>query len=449
MKHDADAGREVPRVGVVGLAYGGYNLGEELGPGKLAEMRHLLRREPVRVLPASRFVLTERDARAAGAELKRQDVDCILAVITTFVPDTFLAELLDACDRPVFLWAVEREMQCISVVCGPLITSTLYNRGRRYDLVGADIGDTAAIVRFRAFAQASLVRRLLDTLRVGCCNGRPPIMLSLETDPAAVRRVLGPTVVSIPVREFESAARSVPAPAVRSAWADMRRRVGQVTAAEADGLQSTRYLLAARRLAAKHRLNALSLNCFPRFKSQVCLAVACLNDDGLAAACEGDLHATILMHLLERMTGRPAFNGDWLRMYPGTREVLFSHCGAGAFGLAQRPKDVCLRCSIETRDGLAVCYATHLRGPVTLVNLMLGPAGFRLASMEGTGVRTGLQYEGTPLKVRFARPPQALLDGISGCGAGHHWNGAAGQLAATFATVCRWKGIAFHDLTGD
>ena len=43
--------KNIPRLGLVGLAYGGYNLGEELGPGKLADMRHVLARSAPMAVP--------------------------------------------------------------------------------------------------------------------------------------------------------------------------------------------------------------------------------------------------------------------------------------------------------------------------------------------------------------------------------------------------------------
>jgi L-arabinose isomerase len=476
-----------PRLGVVGMAYGGYNLGEELGPAKLADMRQFLGTQPVTVNAATRFVLTESDARAAGEELARADVDCILAVITTFVPDAFIVALLEACDKPVFLWCVEREMQCISVVCGPLITATLFNLGKRYEIVGADVTPVgvpaflrsavalakaeagsspedrlkaghqrvdshgvgvpasaggATLHRLLSFARAAMLLRILRTLRVGYCGGKCPIMMSMAADEYALKRLLGTTVVPLPVEEFYELAKGVSDGEAQAAWHGIKAGVGEVTALEADGLQSSRYYLAARRLVEKHRLDALSLNCFPHLKSKICLGVAKLNDDGIAAACEGDLHSTILMHALGCLTGRPAFNGDWLRMVPETNEVLFSHCGAGAFSLAGRPKDVCLRCSIETKDGLAVCYATRIRGPVTLANLMMGTdGGLRLAALCGEGVETDLSYEGTPLKVRFADGPDTLLQRIARCGAGHHWNGAEGDWTRELELLCEWSGV--------
>lgn len=457
-----------PRLGVVGLAYGGYNLGEELGPAKLAEMQRALAIEPVTVVPASRFVLTDADARVVGGQLAAADVDCILAVITTFVPDTFIVELLDACDKPVFLWCVEREMQCISVVCGPLITATLYNLGKRYDIVGAGIpvggppeggtptsGDVTALAdpadipaldRLLTFARAAMLARILRTMRVGYCGGKCPIMMSMAVDEYALKRQLGVTIVTLPVEEFYELARTIPDGEATAVWKELKGSVGEVTALEADGLKSSRYYLAARRLVERHRLDALSLNCFPHLKSQICLGVAKLNDDGVAAACEGDLHSTLLMHLFSRLAGRPAFNGDWLRMYPETNEVLFSHCGAGAFGLADTPKSVCLRCSIETKDGLAVCYATQLRGPVTLANLMYGPEGLRLSALQGEGAETDLSYEGTPLKVRFGESPDTLLQRIARCGAGHHWNGAPGDWTRELELLSQWLGMTFNGI---
>jgi hypothetical protein len=193
----------VPKIGIVGLAYGGYNLGEEFGPAKLEEMRRVLAAQPVEVVPAGPFVLTDADARAAGAALARADVDCILAVITTFVPDTFIVELLEACDKPVFLWCVEREMQCISVVCGPLITATLFNLGKRYEIVGEDIPavgvpafagigsedrlkaghqQNASLSSLLSFSRAAMLARRLRTARVGYCGGKCPIMMSMAVD---------------------------------------------------------------------------------------------------------------------------------------------------------------------------------------------------------------------------------------------------------------------------
>ncbi len=101
-------------------------------------------------------------------------VDCLLAVLTTFVPDGFIVELLKGCDLPIFLWAVEREIDCLSLVCGPLITATLYNLEKPYALYGADIQDEATLAQFRIFARAAMLRRVLCDIARGICRRALP-----------------------------------------------------------------------------------------------------------------------------------------------------------------------------------------------------------------------------------------------------------------------------------
>ena len=450
MNREHTTSKLTPRLGLVGLAYGGYSLGEELGPGKLAEMRDLLAGQPLETVAAGRFALTEAHARAAGEELAKANVDCILGVITTFVPDHFIVALLDACDKPVFLWCVERELHCISVVCGPLITATLYELGKPCAIAAADIRatdhrspitDHSPLSSLLAFARAAMMRRLLRELRVGYCGGKNEIMFSMSADDYTLKRRFGVTTVTLPIEAFYETADAVSAADAEATWREIRRAVGGCTAQEADGCLSARYYLAARRLCEERGLDALSLNCFPHLKSKVCLAMAKLNDDGIAAACEGDLHSTVLMHLLSRTTGQAAFNGDWLRMFEDERAVLFSHCGAGAFSLAACSDDVRLQASIETHDGLAVCYPTAPRGPVTLANLMGARDTFRLAAMCGESLPTDTDYEGTPLKVRFDASPDAMLQQIARCGAGHHWNGVFGNFTSELKLLCEWCGV--------
>ncbi|MCL6581798.1 MAG: hypothetical protein K6U08_09345 [Firmicutes bacterium] len=57
-----------------------------------------------------------------------------------------------------------------------------------------------------------------------------------------------------------------------------------------------------------------------------CVAMARLNDEGVTAACEGDLPAALTMMVLQRLTGRPAFmaNPSDVDLAAGT--VTFAHC---------------------------------------------------------------------------------------------------------------------------
>jgi len=74
---------------------------------------------------------------------------------------------------------------------------------------------------------------------------------------------------------------------------------------------------------------------------------------------------------------------------------------------------------------------------------------FRLTAMKGQSVPTGVEYEGTPLQVRFATPVKTLLRRLAKAGAGHHWNGAFGDIAREWELLCEFCNIPFRCLTDD
>ena len=256
-----------PRVGVIGLAYPGYNLGEELCESKLQEMYSSLGSSGFELCQVSQVVTDEATAARVGKELSESGVDCILAVITTFVPDHFIVRVLDNCDVPIFLWCVERELRCISLVCGPLITATLFELDKSYWLAGADIGDSETLNEFCTFARAAMLVRVCGNMRVGYVGGKNEIMLSMSADDYTLKRKMGLTVVDRPSELFFSFADAVSSEEASGCWSKLRGRVGQVCAAEADCLLSSRYYMAAKRLCDELQIDAISLNCFPHLKS--------------------------------------------------------------------------------------------------------------------------------------------------------------------------------------
>ena len=286
-----------PRIGVVGLTFPGYRLGEELSAGKFREMRAHLSSLPVEVIVGSKMVTDTAKARDIGDEFRRANVDGILAMALTFIPDHFIVELLDKCNAPVFLWCLERELKCLATVCGPLITATLHELGKHYVLAASDLDDVETTEDFLVFARACAMRRILRDLRVGYAGGKNDIMFGMTADDYTLKRMFGTTTVTIPMEAFYRESENVPDKRAAACWQAIRGHVGRCTATDRDGVLSARYYLAARALCAKHRVDALSINCFPHLKSKICLAIARLNDEGIAAACEGDLYSTILMHL--------------------------------------------------------------------------------------------------------------------------------------------------------
>jgi len=389
-------------------------------------------------------VLTDVEARKAGDLFAKADVDVLLVLLTTFVPDYFLIELLDGCDRPVFLWSYEWSINSLSIVGGMLVTGGLHAAGALYTLESGDLYDEAILARFTAFARASMLRRRLKDLRIGVSAGKNNIMMSMVWDEFALKRSFGLNLINIAIEEFYRVAETIPDDAVAACWQEICADIGRVTVPEKEGLFSARYYLTCLALKDKYNLKGYSINCFPELKSKICLAVARMNDHGIAAGCEGDLNSTFMMLILQLLSGGAAFNGDFLWMYRQSNSILFSHCGAGAFSLAEKPADVELIPSIETCDGCAVCYPTYARGDYTLLNLMVGKDGLRLFALKGEAVETDLEYSGTPIRVRFDRNIDDILKDCLRLGTGHHWSGAPGDYTEELRWLCEFAGVEYH-----
>ncbi len=87
------------------------------------------------------------------------------------------------------------------------------------------------------------------------------------------------------------------------------------------------------------------------------------------------------------------------------------------------------------------------RGGVTLCNLIYGRGTLRLAAMRGEGIQADMEYEGTPLRVRFKEDVRTIVQRVAQRGAGHHWNGGAGDWMKELALLCELTGIQFNALT--
>jgi L-fucose isomerase-like protein len=185
-------------------------------------------------------------------------------------------------------------------------------------------------------------------------------------------------------------------------------------------------LAAVRELVVQHGLGALTVGCYPHLMGRVCLATSLLADEGIPLACEGDVNGAVGQLMLTLLTGQPTHNTDWLDpLEDGS--VVFSHCGAGSFSLAEKAADVTLAPVRLMERGVCALFPAK-PGPVTLVNLMPWQSGYQLAILEGEAVSTDMVFPGNPLRVRFNCPIGRLIAWIHDEGVGHHWMAGYGRV---------------------
>ncbi len=146
--------------------------------------------------------------------------------------------------------------------------------------------------------------------------------------------------------------------------------------------------------------------------------------------------------ILTKLTDQPTHHTDWLEPLED-ETVIFTHCGSGSFSLAENPEDITL--SSVRLMGQGVCALFPSRpGPVTLVSLVPYQDGYQCAVIEGEAVSTEMVFPGNPLRVRFARPVDELIEWIHQQGIGHHWMAGYGHVGAELRALAAVSGPSFR-----
>jgi len=82
-------------------------------------------------------------------------------------------------------------------------------------------------------------------------------------------------------------------------------------------------------IADRYGLSGFTVRCFDLLKPLAttgCAGLAILNDEGITAACEGDIAALISMHIVKLLTGQPSFQANPSRISPSDNTMVLAHC---------------------------------------------------------------------------------------------------------------------------
>lgn len=381
----------------------------------------------------------------AGRYFYDRRVDAICLVAACWFEDYLVLDMLEECDVPVIAWA--RPGMETGSLCGIQQLGFMLKRlGKPYLFVFDEVGAAASLTRTKEFASAAALRRHLRRTRIGHLGHRVSGMTETTVNELALKRVLGPRIVSIDNHLFLERAAKIDKAAIADTWQALKARVGRVTATEEAGFDSLQVYMALKDSIQELGLSAVAVGCYPHLMGRVCLAASLSGEDGIPVACEGDVNGALGMLLLTKLTGQPAHNTDLLDPIPADNSIVFSHCGSGGFSLASSPSEVTLG-PVRLMDcGLCALF-TARPGPMTLINIVAGPDSYRMAALFGEAVETEMVFPGNPLRVKFEKDYRRILSWIAEEGLGHHWMGAYGDLRPELGhlaamTGCEWLSLA-------
>ena len=98
---------------------------------------------------------------------------------------------------------------------------------------------------------------------------------------------------------------------------------------DSEKVKALRVFGAFKTITEKYGLSGFTVRCFDLLKPLAttgCAGLALLNDEGVTAACEGDIAALISMHIVRLLTGQPSFQANPSRITPADNTMVLAHC---------------------------------------------------------------------------------------------------------------------------
>ena len=209
-------------------------------------------------------------------------------------------------------------------------------------------------------------------LLIGSRYNTPYVITSSFDDDTAMR-VLGVEILSCSTHRYLENHSSIEASKTSSLakeWGEEALRIVEPT--DKDLEKSARFYLTIKHLIKENRAGAVALNCLPlveEIQGTPCMALVKMNDEGIPAACEGDLTALMTMVFMERLANRSVFMGNIIYANPIENIIEINHCVLPRCmkGYDQSKKAYVLRDYHGRGIGVSASYEPELDETVTIV----------------------------------------------------------------------------------
>ncbi len=423
-----------PRVAVGSLA-SPLEVGANRAPKAAQDLAQLLRTAGCEVLELGPVDTPDKSV-AAGRKIAEQHVQAAALAAASWFEDYLVLDLLEECSVPVLLWSLPG-MET-GALCGTQqLAACLKQLDQPFQAIWGPLDSVDNQHQAAAFLRAAALKSHLRRARVGFGGYHVAGMSEVAANELALKKAIGPRIIPLDMPLLLARAKAIADDQVKDRWQEVVDRAGSCKVSTRDGLDAIKVYVAVRELVEEHRLDALTIGCYPHLMGRVCLAASLLADEGIPLGCEGDVNGAVGQLLMTRLTGQPTHNTDWLEpLEDGT--VVFTHCGSGSSQLAEKPKEITLSPVRLMNQGVCSLFPAK-PGPVTLVNLLPRGDNYQLALLEGEAVSTAMVFPGNPLRVRFPQPTPTIIDWIFAEGIGHHWMagyGHVGREVREWAKLC-------------
>jgi L-fucose isomerase-like protein len=414
------------------------------------------------------LLLTGADAAKAREIFQQENVDFVLLQITTFSAGEVVINLAKV-NAAFGLWALPESsmkdsifINSLNSFCGinmysSIIINYLKDFSINHKWFYGNCGDEMFINRFKVTVKALTAVKNLRASKVALVGGIAPGFNDLYFDERPGQKRLGLQIERN--HEFSEIQRRAEAYSVseieKFIETSSSKRFDTSDASKKNLDVHTRYYKAYKDFSGDYGYDALAVSCWPQMKdasgAYSCSIVSKLNQDGIIAACEGDLPGAISMLLQKYIIKAPTTLMDLSGIDEEDQTVLMWHCGPSPEYYANSAGACLQYCRQPCHNG-----EEDITGMIT--NMLFEPQHITFMRITGEwnriflldGKITGRQKDspqgsrGWVEALRLNRKEISVRDLVNTIlvqGMQHHYPMAAGDITEELMEAAAWLGL--------
>ncbi|SDW52484.1 L-fucose isomerase [Marinococcus luteus] len=357
--------------------------------------------------------------------LEAESIDYVIYQSLTFTDGEYIREVINRFSVPVMVWSIREpeiggRLRLNSLTGGNSTSHVLRAANHPYDFVFGNSDESQVLNKLRVNLNVQSMIKNLQSMKIGVVGEHPPGFFFADTDEELLQKQFGVQIHSMQLeRAFEQA---------KQTTASMQQQELDRAETQVIGLQRSEettkkfseFCAYMRQEIREENLSALAIRCLPEFFTEfgaaACSTLSQLTEDGVSSACETDIHGALSMHILNHLSlGASPYLGDMVHVNEASNSVVFWHCGAGAYSLANEKQGAQAGVHPNRKTGMTMEFGLKA-GEVTIFRVSYLPMeGFRLLIMKGKALDTPQRFNGTSVEVELCTPVtetvQQLMEG--------------------------------------
>ncbi len=275
-------------------------------------------------------------------EIKASQPDFLLIQVSTFAAGDILPQLTECCQK-IGIWGIDEVTDNGAIpnnsFCGMNMYASIIRQYQHNEtpfkwFYGVD--EELFHKRFEITIKALTALKNLNNSKVGLIGGIAPGFYDLEFDARTIKKKLGVNIErNYEYGDIKDMAIKYSEEELRNELQTFSQECGCISSSLSQSgiINTVRIYHAIKELISKEELNAVAISCWPKYRRDfgvvVCSVIGRLLENGIIAACEGDIESTISMQLLSYLTKNEIpMLMDFSKFDENDQTILCWHCGS-------------------------------------------------------------------------------------------------------------------------